>query len=45
MFFLSGNQKILGNTPLEACFPFLDNAQNGYRSVEKAGKIKKITLK
>ena len=26
---------------LEACFPFLDNAQNGYRSVEKTGKIKK----
>ena len=28
---------------LEACFPFSDNAQNAYRSVEKTGKIKKMT--
>ena len=38
----SGKSKILGNRPLEACFPFLDNAHNDYRSVEKTGKIKKI---
>jgi len=41
-FQFSGKTKILGNRLQEACFPLLDNAQNGYRNVKKTGKIKKM---
>ena len=46
LFLFFGKRKILGNRPrpLEACFPFFENAQNSYRSVEKTGKIKKYIL-